>query len=787
MLEPRIVRAYALLALVVLSACASPTEPLSSPAPLHHRAPSWGELELSIGGSPVRLPLAAASPPATHTSSRAVLVLVDDLFRPGEDPTEVVPRDWLTDGNLVLVPLSRLLAAQGDLTGPLLERSAAAIDELGGQLRARGLGERIVLVADGLATPIGARAVAREATPFAAYVGAGQLTSMAASAAWRGVPDHQVAPSSAWWWWSLVRPGVEPPRADDPLAPFLDALAREELRSIDAIPVPMVLLAGADDPLIPEHHLQLWAGLVLTASIDVLITRGGHDVLRTSPHEVRDALWSLLRDTHDPCVERDPPPLCQVPRERWRGPTTSQQGPEVTSTRRYDALEGTLAPLPRTASEPERALACDPDVAPPSAWPTQAEHRAVARGWYPESYPGSDEILEPPALPRLFADSVRMSPPAAGEVGLMVCEVRDESGTELFGTPNVRAVLQLEGEPWIGSFGPYRGRAYVTIPALRLEPGASMRIRAKDVDVLIDDSLGSVELRYDGRWPLEAHDDAMGVTCRAISRPDTLRRLPKRLRRLARALDRLEHAIDRETTWPRELHWEAWHEVEPVVALLGWADPCARAWLDRFADARQRWFEARLRALDTRTRDASPAGAWVALSDRVSLRVTDAICGSPRRRQLEVEQPESFCRVDAQLRNTGTDEATLETLLGPALRPVMELANGETVALVPRDDVEPRGGPRDDGRGITDEAAVFGSPWRRDDRPSRSEPDLRLGRRSLAPDAELHVVWLGRARLRGAEVVLGFRPALLRLADRAVALATRPPPPRSSTGTPRTP
>lgn len=773
MLAQHTVGPCAVLALLVLGACPSPVDRLPQPAPPHLDAASWDELELIVAGRPMRLPFAPASAPSTHASPRAVLLIVDDLFRPGEDLTQVVPRDWLTDANLVLVPLSRLVAAQAGPAASLLERCAAGIDELGAQLRARGLGERVVLVADGLATTLGARAVAREPTPFTGYVGAGQLTSLAASKVWRDAPDPE--PGHAWWWWGLVRPGVEPPRADDPFVPFLDALAREELRSIDAVTVPMVLLAGRDDPLIPEHHLELWAGLLPTASVDVTMTRGGHDVLRTAPHEVREALWSLMRERRaSPCVEPDAPPLCQVPRERWRGPTTSVQGAEATTERRYDALEGTLTPLPRTASPQERALACDARARPALAWPAPAEHRAVARSWYPESYPGASKILEPRGLPRLFADAERMPSPAAGEGGLVICEVRDESGSEPFGKSDVLAVLKIGGELEVGAFGPNLGRAYVAVPSLVLEPGATMHIHAKEVDAIIDDSLGAVELRYDGHWPLTARSDAMKVTCRAVTRPDALRRLPKRLRRLEHALDRLEQAVEREAAWPREIHWAAWHELEPVVALLGWADPCAHAWLDRFADARQRWFEARLRALDARTRQAVPAGARVVLSDRASVRVTDAICGSPRRRELEVEQPEIFCRVDALLRNDGADEATIGALLGDDLRPFMELANGETVALVPRDDVQPRGGPRDDDPGIMDEAAVFGSPWRRDDRPRSGQPFTRLSRRSLAAGQEAHVVWLGRARLRGAEVVLGFRPALLRLASpegrRSVAL-----------------
>lgn len=753
--------ACGLMALLLLDGCSSTATRLSIPSP-PPRSPSWERLLVSLGGRTLTLPFARAIP-AAPAVPRTVLVLVDDSFRADEDSTQVVQPDWLTSDNLVLVPVSQLLALEFGPADALLERCAARVDELGLQLRSQLGGERLVLVADGLTTLIGARVVARDSTPFDGYVGASQLTSLSASKVWLEAGTNG-EPSGAWWWWRLVRPGVDPPRAEGPLAAFLDAVDHEDLRSIDDVRISMVLLGGREDPLIPAHHLEIWAGLFPNPSIDVRMVRGGYDLLRTAPHEVRDAVWSLLRASTLPlCAVQDPPRSCQVSQRRWRGPRTSLQSLDDTNTRRYDARTGTLTPLPLTASEQERAFACDPRVES-TTWPALDEHRVLALDWYPESYSDLNELVPPQGLPQLFADTKRTPPPADGEGGLMVCEIADTKGHGSGGKLDILAVLRIDGVIEIRGTTAGAGRTHLAVPSLKLSAGTGMTLSAKDVNPFLDDSLGSVELRYEGRWPIEGHNEFLTVTCRSMARPEVLRRLKQDLVRLARTLTRLEQTIDGGVgVFPRQTHGDAWRELEPVVALLGWADPCVHAWLDRFVDVRRRWFEARLRALSERLRESRPTATWVELSDRTSLRVTDAICGSPRRGDLETPMPESFCRVDAQLRNTGQDGATVEALLGEGLRPNMELANGETVSLAPRDEVTSPGGRRGDRAGIMDEAAVFGSPWRRAEGPLHGESFARISQRTVAPKETVHLVWLGRARLRGAEVVLGFRPALLRM------------------------
>lgn len=751
-----------LMALLLLDGCGS-TAPRPSLRAAPPSAPSWKGLRLSLGERTLTLPFAPAVRPAP-AKPRTVLVLVDDSFRAGEDPTQVLSPDWLGDINLVLLPVSQLLAMAPGPADTLLERCAAWTEELGVQLRSQLPSERLVLVADGLTTLIGARVVAREATPFDGYVGASQLTSLSASKVWleAGVNDPQ---GGVWWWWPLVRPGKDPPPAEGPLAAFLDAVDRQDLRAIGEVKAPMVLFGGREDPLIPAHHLEIWAGLLPDLSVDVRIIRGGYDLLRAAPQEVRDGVWSVLDDSAlIPCAGPAPPRACRSSSSRpWRGPRTSLQGPDDANTRRYDALTGNLTPLPLTASEPQRAMACDPGVEI-TTWPTLDDHRLLALEWYPESYSGSSKLIPPRSLSQLFVDLERTPPPADGEGGLMVCEVADTRGRGAARGSDVSAVLRIEGEVEVSGMTPDAGRTHLAVPSVKLSPGTGMTVSAKDVNPFLDDHLGSVKLRYEGRWPIEGRNDSLSVTCRAMARPAVLRRLKEDLVRLGRALTRVEETIDGGViAFPRQTHGDAWRDLEPVVALLGWADPCAHAWLDRFTDTRRRWFEQRLRALSERLREARPKATWVELSDRATLRVTDAICGSPRRGDLETPRPDSFCRVDAQLRNTGQDPVTVEALLGKGLRPNLELANGETVSLVPRDEVPSAGARRGDPPGIMDEVAVLGSPWRRDEGPALNQPFLRLSGRTVAPKETVHLVWLGRAHLSASEVVLGFRPAILRM------------------------
>lgn len=727
---------------------------VSAPAPVS--GPRWQSATFTLAGRTHELPLAHATRRSADASP-TVLLLLDDLLYPEEAPQVVVPEAWVESATVVVLPLS-LLVAEGQPTGQArLEGHAQVVHELGAELRASE-GGPVVLVANSLATLIGARAVTRESTSFAGYVGAGQLTSFAEGHAWlRATKTAQaVVDDGRWWWLPLARPGLDYASPDAATAAFLDALDHEDLRSQSEVQVPMVLLAGLEDPLIPEHHLERWAGALMPRSTDVVSTPGGHDVLRVSPHAVSQALWSLAHEATR-AAEGDPSPSsCEESCEIWRGVTTSVEEPSVPSARRYDTTAGTLTPLPRVATDQDRARACDPEPTP-SSWPSREDHRRIAYDWYPGSYEGLDKILTPRALRSVFRSIKHAPAPEAREGLFMVCEVRDRTGDGLLGgRSDVAAALEIEDDITIESGSFDAGRTYVWAPAPALSPATKMTVRAKDVNVLIDDPLGSVELRYDGHWPLEARNDAITVECRALDRPAVLRRLDDELDELDRALDGLDRALAQSPDqFPKQVHWDAWLAIEPIVAFLGWADPCPRAWLDRLTAARQRWFESRLRTLDERLREAAAPGARVALGAHASLLVTDSICAVPRLHYRYFgETPTIPCRVDGLLRNEGHEPASIAQLLGDALRPGLELANGERISLVARDEVLAEPGARGDPRSALDESKVLHNPW-------RGVPVTPLSRRALAPGKDEPIVWLGNVHLRRSEVVLGFRPARL--------------------------
>lgn len=732
--------------------------------------PRWQGATFTLAGRTLELPLALSSLRSIGPSY-TVLLLLDDLFYADEAPVAVVPDAWTESATVVVLPLSRLVTA-GQPTGQaLLADQVQVVHELGAQLRARR-NAPVVLVANSLATMIGARAVGRESTPFAGYVGAGQLTSFAAGHAWLRAtePARAVVDDGRWWWLPLARPGLDassPP--DSSTAAFLDALAHEDLRTISEVRVPMVLLAGREDRLIPEHQLQLWAGALIPRSTDVVSTRGGHDVLRVSPDEVSKALSSLVR-------EATPAADCEGSCETWRGVTTSVEEPSVLTARRYDTIEGTLSPLPRVATDEERARACNPEHTP-SSWPSREDHRRIAYDWYPESYEGLDKILAP-RRPRSVFRSIKRAPaPGAHEGLFMVCEVRDKTGDGLFGgRSDVAAFLEIEDDIALGSARSNTGYTHVWVPALALSPDTKMTLSAKDLDVFIDEPLGSVELHYEGRWPIEARNAKFTVECRALDRSAVLRRLDGDLDALGRALDELDRVLaENPEEFPREVHWDAWLAIEPIVAFLGWADPCPRAWLDRLTAVRQRWFESRLRTLDDRLRDAAAPGTRVALGDHASLLITDAICGTPRLHYRYFgERPTIPCRVDGLLRNDGRETASVGDLLGDDLRPGLQLANGEFTSLVARDEVLAEPGGRKDPRSALDETHVLHNPWRHEQGLLGGVPATRLSRRTLAPGEVEHIVWLGNVNLRRSEVVLGFRPARLWVGARGHSVRIEP-------------
>lgn len=165
-----------------LGACPRQVDSPEVPAPEPEPGPRWQSATFTLAGRTLELPL-ALSPPRSIGPSHTVLFLLDDLLYADEDPQAVVPAAWVESATVVVLPLSRLITAGQPMGQALLAGQVQVVHELGAQLRARG-GGPVVLVANSLATMIGARAVGRESTPFAGYVGAGQLTSFAAGRAW---------------------------------------------------------------------------------------------------------------------------------------------------------------------------------------------------------------------------------------------------------------------------------------------------------------------------------------------------------------------------------------------------------------------------------------------------------------------------------------------------------------------------------------------------------------------------------------------------------------------------
>ncbi len=704
-------------------------------------AQTWQPLEIVVDETPLALQLSERSPRG-EDEKRAVLLVVDDLGRSGEG---VVPPSWVPSNNLVVLPLSALLQPQDSLDEP-----AAALGAVGEQIQERGLGRHVTLVAEGLATPVGALAATREDTPFAAYVGVDQLTSLSASRRWLQESDARPA-----WWWMRLRPRSAGSSFES-ITGFADALNAFDLRSLDRIAIPATVIAGKEDPLIPRHHLELWAGQLAGPRVRVVIARPARHVLRSSPSEVRSAIWSMQRDPGDlDCHRTDPASHCDVERTVWLGPSGAH---EARSHRRYDPTLGTLFPHPVPPPPEDIATACDPDgPAPP--WTPPEVHEHLRLQWNPESLEEPQQI--PSAPGRLFRAMKRTSPPKDGEPGVIACSVRSRVGRlDVIDRADIAASLDIEGRTVTGNFAPGRASTHLAAASIKLEPGDTLEVRAKDRDTfrILDDHIGSLKLEYDGTWPIHGENAALEVTCRAMSRSAMVRSLGKQMRRLDRATRTLDAELDRQPSkWPLSTFWDAWLRLRPLMGSLGWADPCTRAWLARLAYTRVRWFDDK--ASRTAVDEAVPLGKWATRTAAASVRVTDAICSAPRK--PEHFDPELHCRVDAMLRNTSERPMSVEMLLGTDLRPSMEMANGETLRLVPRDDARP---PRPGAGWTPDASAVRKSPWRRDDQPGRASdpPFVYLSQRVVEPGAEIHIVWLGQPiRVRQWEWMVGFRPAAI--------------------------
>ncbi|MFO0554450.1 MAG: hypothetical protein U0271_39070 [Polyangiaceae bacterium] len=152
---------------------------------------------------------------------------------------------------------------------------------------------------------------------------------------------------------------------------------------------------------------------------------------------------------------------------------------------------------------------------------------------------------------------------------------------ELFGTLSVGALPRHEYEN-------AKGYLVVSFPLAALDRGASISIGVTDKDIIFDDSLGGVTLKYAGVLPLSGASNGVSLECRGL-----LRQAVEAL--AAEAMSSADKAVrqasaDYEVD-AAEFDWgftntgvlSAKTAVEDLAALLGWADPrVARrlAWLE---------------------------------------------------------------------------------------------------------------------------------------------------------------------------------------------------------------
>lgn len=174
-------------------------------------------------------------------------------------------------------------------------------------------------------------------------------------------------------------------------------------------------------------------------------------------------------------------------------------------------------------------------------------------------------------------DSLEASPGAFH--GVLVCRLevlgdrRWDDGRNTH--PDVTLRLRF-GDAEVNIRGPEDRKLFVSsVPNVRLASGDEVGVIAIDRDVMMDDSIARLTVRYDG-LPLVAADEKVRVECRGIPQATARERAARRLQEFLAGFEVLAPAPDDMPSAERQAR-EARRPILRLAAWLGWAHPTVRA------------------------------------------------------------------------------------------------------------------------------------------------------------------------------------------------------------------
>jgi len=275
-------------------------------------------------------------------------------------------------------------------------------------------------------------------------------------------------------------------------------------------------------------------------------------------------------------------------------------------------------------------------------------------------------------------------PATPSEPSLLLCriDVSTEVHWDLFADPDLAVRLRLGKSDGYrqhylyGSEGSHT--TVVSIPAVRLARDDRLQLGVFDRDVTTDEQIGSSEVRYEGRLPLQFRGRYFTAECRMAS--------PERVQEsLGAVLANADRIISQVERTPVQLHQPsagypdtgvglARDALRVASALAGWAGAAIEERVRRLDAFKATWARARAHAVQEAETQLLPCGAAVELIPGVSAAVTAESCAARR-----------GCVVALEVRNGTSAPVPLvwsENKEG-LLTDVELLTEGATVVLAP--------------------------------------------------------------------------------------------------------
>ncbi len=315
------------------------------------------------------------------------------------------------------------------------------------------------------------------------------------------------------------------------------------------------------------------------------------------------------------------------------------------------------------------ATACCPCQDEPKEVADYSPEEQARRDWY-AAYPDWAMIEGTASEPRSPQHQPLHDAAQPEDLGdavdrLLVCHVSVVPGKnwDTFGDPDPAARLEVDGQPFarFAASGLDDNDVYLGWTGLSLTKGATVRLTATDMDVARHDHIGTRELVWDGRSPIQFRHKNFSADCRFIADDEVKASFALEIADAEARLDEMEAALvpdpeDLAWGYPAKATTAARRAVSGAAALSGWRQSEVKMLAARYDGLESKWEQVVETSIRKDVATLPKPGSFVALDEGLSVSVVAAVCDPALANKLagyDVRDKPCFARL--HVRNTGSE------------------------------------------------------------------------------------------------------------------------------------